>query len=237
MELLENISQITNPELDLNSITILGLRLGDSKNNIPQELISEGPYGGWLHTKSGITIRISEKEPEKIIEFIIKPELLGNLKLTKKKRIEKRFGKALSIEQKSGSTYYFYDNQNLVISWNNSSDELSCIYVGENIIKQTKFNVKDFLDKFYEFKGMVPDYSQWNSRVLKNNQPRFYRLKELQSLMSAFGIGSDLLEDFQNRGFLKRRSIEDFRPILNDIEKYATNNEFEKTNGKMKLKD
>ncbi len=228
MELLENLSQITNPDLDLKSITILGIRFGDSTGSIPSELITEGPNNGWLQTNKGITIRISEKEPSKIIEFILKPELLGDLKITKKKRIEKRFGKTVAIEHQNGFTYYFYEHQKLIIGWNNSIDTLSGIYIGENVIKQTELRIKDFLDKFYEFKAMVPNHNEWNAKSLKYNKPRFYLLKELESLMRAFEIGNDLLHDFQNRKFLEKRSIEDFRPIIDDIEKYATRTKFEK---------
>jgi len=136
MEITENISQITNPELDLNSITILGIRFGDSRESIPIGLISERLYGGWLHTTKGITIRVSEEEPKKIGEFFIKPELLEELKITKEKRIGKKFGKTISIEKQRGSTFYFYENQKMVVGWDNSNDKLFGIYFGENIIKK-----------------------------------------------------------------------------------------------------
>lgn len=235
MEITENIYQITNPELDLNSLTVLGLKFGDSKDSIPPELISEGPYGGWLHTSKGITIRISEKEPKKIVEFILKPELLEGLKITKEKRIVKRFGKTISIEKQRGSTFYFYEDQKVVVGWDNSDDKFSGVYIGENVIKQTKFRIKDFLDKFYEFKGMVPNYNEWNAKSLKYNEPRFYRLKELESLIRAFDIGTDLLQDYQNRKFLEKRTLSDFDPIIEDIEKYALNDDFEKERYKPEL--
>lgn len=232
MEITENISQITNPELDLNSMTVLGIKLGDSREDIPVELISEGPHGGWLHTAKGITIRISEEEPKKVVEFILKPELLEDLKITKERRIEKRFGKTISKEKKRGTTFYFYENQKVVVGWDNSNDKLFGVYIGNNIIKQTQFQIIDFLDKFYEFKGMVPNSNEWNARSLKYNEPRFYRLKELESLMSAFEIGNDLQKDlqkdFQNRNFLTNRSIDDFKAIIEDIEKYVVTKEFEK---------
>ncbi|TCI92793.1 hypothetical protein [Tenacibaculum sp. M341] len=228
MEITENISQITNPELDLNRMTVLGIRLGDSRENIPIELITEGSHGDWLHTTKGITIRISKEEPKKVVEFLLNPEILEDLKITKEKRIEKRFGKTISKEKKIGSTFYFYENQKIVVGWDKSDDKLFGIYVGNNIIKQTKFRINDFLDKFYEFKGMVPNPNEWNARSLKYNEPRFYRFKELEALMRAFEIGKDLLKDFQNRNFLNNRSIDDFQAIIDDIEKYVVTKEFEK---------
>lgn len=71
MEITENIYQITYPELDLSSMTVLGIKLGDTKESIPTKLISEDPHGGWLHTTKGITIRISEEEPKKVIEIFL----------------------------------------------------------------------------------------------------------------------------------------------------------------------
>ncbi|MGB0870594.1 MAG: hypothetical protein ACPGSD_13435 [Flavobacteriales bacterium] len=235
MEITENITQLTNPKLDLNSITILGIKLGESIENLPLEFTLEDPYCGWIHTSKGITIRISEKEPKKIVEFVLKSELLEDLNLTSKESIENRFGHTKSKEQQQGSTYYFYEDQGLVIAWENSSNKVFGIYIGENKIKQTKFSVVDFLKKFYEFKGMVPDHSKWNVRSLRYNEPRYYRLKELESLMRAFEFGNDLLEDFQNLSFLNKRSVEDFRPLLNDIEKYANNNSSEKERWKKEL--
>ncbi|UTW63062.1 hypothetical protein KFE98_02590 [bacterium SCSIO 12741] len=228
MELLKDILPLTDPKLDLNSITVLGIGLNDSSESIPPELITEDPRGGWLNTSKGVAFRISENEPKVIVEFILKPELLKELKLTKKSRIEQRFGEASAIEHKLGSTYYFYENQKMVISWNNSNDQLFGIYLGENVIKQTQFRVKDFLDKYYEFKAMTPNYNEWNAKSLKYNKPRFYRFKELESLMVAFDIGNDLLTDFKNRKFLNHRTLEDFRPIVEDIERYVSQNGFEK---------
>jgi hypothetical protein len=75
---------------------------------------------------------------------------------------------------------------------------------------------------------MVPDVNDWTQEKLKWNDPRLYRLKELQSLMKAFDLGTDLLEDFQKRRFLQKRKMVDYEPIFEDIKKYALNDEFEK---------
>lgn len=49
MEILNNISELTNPLIELKKITVFGLKLGDSKDKIPKEIITEGPYGGWIN--------------------------------------------------------------------------------------------------------------------------------------------------------------------------------------------
>ena len=229
IELLNNISEITNPNLDLESITVSGIKLGDSFDSIPDELKSANRFNGrWLHTNKDVTFRISENEPGTVVEFLFRPTALQKLDLSTIESIESVFGKADGIEQKRSITYYFYKQQNMVVAWMTNNKELLGVYLGENSIQVTEFRIKDFLDKFYEFKAMVPDHTQWKGTMLKYNEPRFYRLKELQSLMRAFDIGTNLLDDYQNRNFLKRRSVEDFKPILEDIEKYANTSDREK---------
>jgi hypothetical protein len=228
MEILNNISELTNPLIDLKRITVYGLKLGDSQNNIPKEIITEGPHGGWLHTNKGIVIRILENGDRSIAEFLLRPGLLDNLKIQRKEHISNVFGTPEAVEQKLGTTYYFYPGKKLVVAWDNTKDQISGIYIGDNIIQQTEFRIKDFLDKYYEFKAMVPNYKEWNSKSLRQNSSRYYRFKELESLLSAFNIGTDLLEDYQNRNFLNNRNLADFEPMVKNIEKYAVNNSFEK---------
>lgn len=228
MEILNSISELKNPNIELQNITVFGLKLGDSKDKIPKEIIAEGPYGGWLHTNKGVVIRILENGDQSIAEFLLRPSLLNSLKLQRKENISGVFGSPEAVEQNLGTTYYFYPGKKIVVAWDNSKDQISGIYLGDNIIKQTEFRIKDFIDKYYEFKAMVPNYKEWNLKSLKRNSPRYYRFKELESLLSAFNIGTDLLEDYQNRNFLNNRSLSDFEPIVKDIEKYAVNNSFEK---------
>lgn len=50
MELLDNILALTNSELDLNLITIAGVKLGYHKDSIPTKIITEESGRGWLQT-------------------------------------------------------------------------------------------------------------------------------------------------------------------------------------------
>lgn len=228
MEILNNISELANPLIDEKKITVYGLKLGDSQDSIPKEIITEGPYGGWLHTNKGFVIRILNNGDRSIAEFLFRPGLLDNLKLQRKESISNVFGFPEAVEQRSGTTNYFYPGKKIVVAWDNAENQISGIYLGNNIIQQTEFRIKDFLDKYYEFKAMVPNYKEWNSKSLRQNSSRYYRFKELESLLSAFNIGSNLLEDYQNRNFLNNRNLSDFEPMINDIEKYALNDSFEK---------
>lgn len=189
MEILNNILELTNPLIDVNKITVYGLKLGESQDSIPKEIITEGPYGGWLQTNKKFVIRILDNGDRSISEFLLRPGLLDNLKLHRNESISNVFGSPEAVEQQSGTTYYFYPGKKIVVAWDNAKNQISGIYLGDNIIQQTEFRIKDFLDKYYEFKAMVPNYKEWNSKSLRQNSSRYYRFKELESLLSAFNIG------------------------------------------------
>lgn len=97
------------------------------------------------------------------------------------------------------------------------------------MIKETEYTAYDFLSKYYEFKGLVPNNDEWSVESLSDNPPRLYRFLELQSLMKAFNLGDNLIKDFAHQGFLTKRSTADFKPIIKDIEDYAMNDELEKS--------
>lgn len=228
MEISNDKKIILDKDLNPNRISLFGLKLGDSVNEIPTDKENRFQFGSlWIGTDLDASYRADESK-QIIVEYLFREKFLEDLKLTNPRRILKKFGKPEAIEKKNGTHYYFYPERKLVVAWWQEYDKLFGVYIGDNIIKQTNYTVKDFLDKYYEFKSMVPNYKDWNQKSLKYNEPRFYRLKELESLIRAFDIGTDLLQDFQNRKFLERRTLSDFEPIIKDIEKYALNDEYEK---------
>ncbi|XOV92217.1 MAG: hypothetical protein ACFHWX_18660 [Bacteroidota bacterium] len=66
-----------------------------------------------------------------------------------------------------------------------------------------------------------------NSAQLNTNEPRILRLKQLNSLVSAFGLGRDLQKNFESGNFLENRKEQDFEYIIKDIEKYRLATEHE----------
>jgi len=229
MEISKEIALILKKDLEPDNLSLFGLKLGDLIEQIPTDKENRFQYGSlWISSNSEASYRADSESKSIIVEYLLRGEFLTDLKLTSPKTIVEKFGKPQAIEKRNGTHYYFYPERKLVVAWWDEYDKLFGVYIGENIIKQTEFTVKDFLDKFYEFKAMVPNYRDWNHKSLKYNEPRFYRLKELESLIRAFEIGTDLLQDFQNRQFLERRTLIDFEPIIKDIEKYALNDEYEK---------
>ncbi|WP_299521830.1 hypothetical protein [Winogradskyella sp.] len=229
MEISNDKKIVLDKDLSPENLCLFGLKLGDSVEEIPTDKENGFQYGSlWISSNSEASYRADSERKSVIVEFLLRGEFLTDLKLTSPRRIVRKFGKPQAIEKSNGTHYYFYPERKLVVSWWHEYDKLFGVYIGDNIIKQTEYTVKNFLDKYYEFKAMVPDYRNWNHKSLKYNEPRLYRLKELESLIQAFDIGTDLLQDFQNRKFLERRTLSDFEPIIKDIEKYALNDKYEK---------
>ncbi|OQP49912.1 hypothetical protein A4D02_27950 [Niastella koreensis] len=77
-----------------------------------------------------------ESGDRSIAEFLLRPGLLDNLQLHRKENISNVYGFPEAVEQKSGTTYFFYPGKKLVVAWDNAKDQISGIYLGDNIIKQ-----------------------------------------------------------------------------------------------------
>ncbi len=230
MEILDNKKIILEKDFAPDNLSLFGLKLGDSVDKIQTDKENRFQYGSlWIGTDSEASYRADEESKSIIVEFLFRGEFLDDLKLTSPKRITRKLGKPEAIEKKNGTHYYFYPQKRMVVAWWAEHDKLFGIYIGENIIEQTYLTSKDFLNKYFEFKRMVPELNEWNLKRLKYNEPRYYRLKELNSLMKAFGLGDDLLNDFTNRGFLTNREESDFEAIYQDIEQYASETNIEKS--------
>lgn len=74
------------------------------------------------------------------------------------------------------------------------------------------FTAKDILDLYLEFGAMQPDESTWTDGGLRDNPPRFYRFKMLQSLFKAFDLGN--LKKFAEGNFVLKRRIEDYDSLI-----------------------
>lgn len=96
------------------------------------------------------------------------------------------------------------------------------------MVRQTTLTAQDFLVQFSEFKRMLPDPSTWDADYLARDEPVLYRLKQLEALLRAFGLGSNLRADIQCSGFFAHRTPDDFLPLLTNIEKYAMENTYER---------
>lgn len=74
------------------------------------------------------------------------------------------------------------------------------------------YTAKDALDLYLEFESMQPDESTWTDDGLRDNPPRFYRLKVLKSLFKAFDLGD--LKKFAEGNFVLKRRIEDYDSLI-----------------------
>ncbi|MEO1416068.1 MAG: hypothetical protein AAFW00_12580 [Bacteroidota bacterium] len=228
MELLEDIYVLTDPHLDPHILSLGGIKLGDTVEIVRQQLSLGGQSNpsGWLHVDQGFALRLDVEE-RRVVEFLLKPKVVSRLGMTYKRKIRKILGNPEAVEREGG-TLYFYPSKEMLIKWNDDENKLVGIFLGELSIQQTEFRAKDFLRKFQEFKRMVPDHENWKARKLIFNEPRYYRLKQLLSMMKAFDLGEDLYEDIEQKRFLKRRRKEDFDGLLEDLEKYIETRDWEK---------
>ncbi len=222
IELTDDFPQILNTELNLDNVTVLGLKFGDSSTKIPSSIIKEGPWGGWYHTDKDLKIRCSEDGEERIVEFIFTSKILSQLGFWKKNKIRNRLGEPSAIEKSNNQVNHFYLKQNLVVQFDAAGKTLEQIYFGENVLKPTTYSIKDFLKLYQDFKAMVPNRSEWNLKSLEYNEPRYYRLMQLNSFMKAFDIGSDLQKDIQQCRFLNNRSQSDLEPLTVDFKAYLS---------------
>jgi len=77
------------------------------------------------------------------------------------------------------------------------------------------YSAKDVLADYLQFSGLESSKTSWNQKTLKNNPPRFYRLKILKSLFKAFNLGN--IKDFEEGGFVLKRDIEDYKTLIKQI--------------------
>lgn len=230
MEIINNLEFIFTPSFNPTEIRVLGVKIGDNKDKINSDLIQDEiilAKKSWIHTSKNISYRI-DNSSSKVIEILINKELFKEFNDLSEEGLEKRLGSAKFKEFQTDSKYLFYPQRKIVVAIDTDENKLSRFYIGENVIKPTIFTIADFLDKFFQLNSMVEISEDISEDSLKSNLPRFYRFKELMSLMQAFEIGSNLYLDIIKGNFLKNRTSEELKPVFEDIEKYAMASDFEK---------
>jgi hypothetical protein len=75
-----------------------------------------------------------------------------------------------------------------------------------------EITLKYLLDLYFELKFLEPDIKNWNENNLSNNQPRYYRLRQLKILFTEFELGS--VQEFENGEFIKSRPLEKYNKFL-----------------------
>lgn len=76
----------------------------------------------------------------------------------------------------------------------------------------------DFINKFFDLQSIEPDYKNWTAEILKCNEPRYYRLLQIQSLLKYFGIMS--VNEFVTGEFISKKSDEFCNAFLNSAKMY-----------------
>jgi hypothetical protein len=103
------------------------------------------------------------------------------------------------------------------------------------------YSAIDLLDKVFEFTEMTPNSSEWNIKSLRSNPPRQIRLRQIESLLTAFGIitiSQGLLgkaksifsitqtipiKEFLRGDFIWNRSIAEYSGVIQHIKGFVKN--------------
>ena len=114
---------------------------------------------------------------------------------------------------------------------------------------KNEYTAIDLLDKVLEFIAMTPDKSQWNVSALKSNPPRQIRLRQIESLLSAFfpidpkislinNVKSFLsnkpkqsIQSFLSGDFIRQREVSDYEKTITFIKDFvkSSSNHFDET--------
>lgn len=76
----------------------------------------------------------------------------------------------------------------------------------------------DFINKFFDLQSLEPDYKNWTAGKLKGNEPRYYRLLQIQALLKYYGIAS--VNEFVTGDFINKKSDEFCEAFLNSAKAY-----------------
>lgn len=77
---------------------------------------------------------------------------------------------------------------------------------------------EDFIYKFFDLKSLEPDYTKWTADELKCNEPRYYRLLQIQAMLRYLGIES--VNEFISGNFTTKKSKEYYEIFLKSAKLY-----------------
>lgn len=118
IELTQEYDYLFSDEFDPNQVTLFGVGLGDSINNVKTEDISE-KNDIWVHTFNGAGYR---PVGGKVVELVISSDLAKKFGIFRDEEILIRFGEPDKLEDTSGELFgnkeYFYIKKGLIVRYN-----------------------------------------------------------------------------------------------------------------------
>lgn len=76
----------------------------------------------------------------------------------------------------------------------------------------------DIIYKFFDLKSLEPDYAKWTEEELKGNDPRYYRLLQIEAMLRYLGIKN--VNEFVTGNFTLKRSEEYYETFLKSAQMY-----------------
>jgi hypothetical protein len=74
---------------------------------------------------------------------------------------------------------------------------------------------EDLLHGYFELLGLEPSKKSWSEAKLKDNPPRFYRIKMLKALFKAFEAGD--IKKLEKGAFVMKRDLKDYDGLIERI--------------------
>lgn len=225
-DFFQNPKNIYHPDFDGLKANVLGVKIGDSADKIP-DFAQE--------------YRISYNVDNKGIIYMIYFHDTSKWQINNEKEALELLGEPDEISRSNGASY-FYLKKNIKIDWNPAQTQCNGFCLGnfEKIIPV--YTIKDFLELYFEYKGLFKDESKngifiphhlsfWASiaylwRIKSPQKTKeyisslTYRKQEIISLLKAF-FGTDDINYWKSGDFILSRNFKDYQIILDDIRAYA----------------
>ncbi|MDJ1468675.1 hypothetical protein QNI19_26205 [Cytophagaceae bacterium DM2B3-1] len=220
-EILDNLSIITQPGVSVSQLMLNGISLGDDESLLSIEFVESqwqvDKMTKWVKSKIGGQYKIKNG---KVVEISLMEELVESLRITSTKDIFQNFGPTKAIDKKYGQLLFHYEPRNIVVHWSETDKKLTRIFWGD-VIPYPTLRRENLLEQYLDLRGFSPEPHSWSEKNFRNNPPRLYRYKQLDSLFQAFGIDLKYMQSFEEGEFIKARPVTDYTEWFSDIEAYG----------------
>lgn len=227
LEILKDVNAVKRKDIQATEFTLNGISIGDLESVLKVDSIETGwnvnNTTKWVKNKTGGRYRVTDG---KILEIAIDDALVKHLNINSIKDISTAFGETKTIDISGGWHYYFYESRDMVVYWNEKDKYLYGIFIGDTK-KYPTFKRMDILTLYFDLIALEPNYKGWSESNLEWNESRFYRFKQLKSLLKAFGISEDYITSLSEGNFIRERPLTDYKELLADIEAFRVSKNIE----------
>jgi len=134
VELSERPEVLREEHVSIEAFRLLGMRLGDPEQRIPETIIRERTSSKWILCRGGAGFRISNG---RIVEFRLDEEILAKFDILREDQVELIFGKADRIMDESYGMdtlfvrKYIYIAKHTIVFWDVRKNKLDGIIISK----------------------------------------------------------------------------------------------------------